>query len=230
MSVIFVAGTDTGAGKTVVTGLLARYLLERGYSVVTQKWIQAGPSGLSGDIAVHLRFMGKREKDFKKYLPFMMPYSFKFPCSPHLAARLERKSIDVTAIDKSLRGLTGDFDFVLIEGIGGLLVPLSRAALLIDVVKKLNLPVLIVAGNKLGAINHTLLTIEALRARKIKIIGVLFNNISRIENKMILGDNPDIVKELSGEAVLGILPWTKDPLGLRKRFAPIGDRILARYG
>jgi len=230
MNVIFVAGTDTGVGKTVVTGLLGRYLLGKGYSVVTQKWLQTGPQGLSGDIAVHLKFMGKRIKDFKGYLPFMMPYSFRSPCSPHLAARLERKGIDVTKIEKALRGLTKDFDFVVIEGVGGILVPLSRTTLLVDLVKELGLPVLIVAGNKLGAINHTLLTIEGLRARRIKIIGVLFNNISRDEDNMILRDNPKIVKELSGETVLGILPWAKDPLDLRERFAPIGDRILSRHG
>lgn len=230
MSIIFVAGTDTGVGKTVVTGLLGHYLLEKGYSVVTQKWLQTGPQGLSGDIAVHLKFMGKRKKDFKKYLPFMMPYSFKSSCSPHLAARLERKSIDVTKIEKGLRALTKDFDFVVIEGIGGVLVPLSRTMLLIDLVKKLGLPVLIVAGNKLGAINHTLLTIEGLRERRIKIIGVLFNNISRDADNIILKDNPEIVRELSGETTLGILPRAKDALDLRERFAPIGDRILAQHG
>ncbi len=210
MRYIFVAGTDTDIGKSVVTGLLARRLLDNGHSVVTQKWVGTGCSRASNDIDAHLKFMGKSRGDFRGYLQSMMPHIFKFPSSPHLAARLAKRRIDLARIKGSLKKLSKDFNSVIIEGTGGLLVPLDEKTLLIDVVKSLRLPVILVAPNRLGTINHTLLSIEALRMRKIKIIGIIFNNTSKKENRIVLRDNPKIVEKISGTKVLGILPWLKD--------------------
>ncbi|MFH0797392.1 MAG: dethiobiotin synthase [Candidatus Omnitrophota bacterium] len=224
--VIFVAGTDTGAGKTVATGLLGRYLSRKGYRVVTQKWVQTGCSGFPEDMEVHLRLMEKKRRDFEGYLSLMMPYIFKFPSAPYLSARLEKRRIDLSGIEETLKVLANGFDFVIVEGIGGLLVPLTGSCLLADFVKKLNLPVLLVAGNRLGAINHTLLSLEALKARKIKTLGVIFNNISPNEDKRILQDNPEIVAKISGEKVLGVLPRVKHLSQLHRHFAPIGKKIL----
>lgn len=229
MRIIFIAGTDTGVGKTVVTGLLSCFLLREGYRVVTQKWVQTGHSNFCSDIDIHLSFMGKGKKDFQSYLPFMAPYVFRFVSSPHLAASLEKKRVDLVKIKESLTTLN-DFDFVVVEGIGGLLVPLNAESLLIDVIEELSLPVLIVAGNKLGVINHTLLSIEALKSRGIEILGIVFNNISKKENRIILKDNPKIVKKFAQEAVLGILPYSRNPFQLKKRFYPIGKKILNHYG
>lgn len=226
MKVIFVAGTDTGVGKTVSTGLLGRYLSKKGYRVVTQKWVQTGCSGFPNDLEVHLKLMEKKRRDFEGYLPLMMPYLFKFPSAPHLSARLEKRRIDLARIEKTLKVLANGFDFVIVEGIGGLLVPLTGSCLLADFVKKLNLPVLLVAGNRLGAINHTLLSLEALKARRIKTLGVIFNNISPNEDKRILQDNPKIVARISGEKVLGVLPWVKNLSQLHKHFTPIGKKII----
>ncbi len=134
------------------------------------------------------------------------------PASPHLASRAEGKSISSLKIIKAFKSLSNKFDFVLVEGVGGALVPYDQGHLVIDIVKDLSLPVLVVAQNKLGAINHTLLTIEALRARKLKILGIVFNNVKG-ENKRILNDNPRIIKALSKDKVIGALPWIS---GLRK--------------
>jgi len=229
MSLIFIAGTDTGVGKTVVAGLLSCFLLEEGYRVVTQKWVQTGRDGSSSDIDIHLKFMHRSRKDYEKYLPFMEPYIFRFASSPHLAASLEKKRVDIVKIKGSLTNL-GHFDFIVVEGSGGLLVPLNAESLLIDVIEEMSLPVLIVAGNKLGVINHTLLSIETLRSRGIEILGIVFNNISKKENRVILKDNPKIIKKFSGETVLGILPYSSNPFQLKKRFLPIGKKILNRYG
>lgn len=206
MKAIFIAGTDTGVGKTIVTGILARRLMEKGYSVVTQKWIQTGPSS---DIDIHLKLMGKRKTDYARHLRSMNPYSFKSASSPHLASMLERRSIRIDRIKKSLKDLSGHFDFVLVEGSGGLLVPLTRNILLIDLVKRLRMSVLLVAENKLGAINHTLLSIEALKARNINILGVIFNTRSDSVDWRILKDNPNITRRLSGIEVLAVLPYLK---------------------
>ena len=166
MKAIFITGTDTGVGKTTVSGLLGRFISDRGYLPVAHKWIQTGKENFPTD-----------------YLQWEFVYKFKFPSSPHLAASLEKKAISVNKIKNSFRSLKKKFDFVIVEGIGGALVPFNRRNLVIDIAKKLNLPVLIVANNKLGAINHTLLTIEAIKMRKMKVIGIIFNNQCRKVDK-----------------------------------------------
>jgi len=222
---IFVTGTDTGVGKTIVTGLLARYLLENGSNVITQKWVQTGCSDFtSTDVGLHLKIMGRGKKDIKDYLNHVLPYMFKTASSPHLACSIENKRINASRIIKSYRILAGEFDFVITEGTGGVLVPLNKEKLLIDIVKKLDLAVLIVAQNKLGAINHTLLTIEALRRRRIKILGVLFNN-PKSGNKIVLRDNPLIIKALSHEKVFGVLSRNSRLDKLYQEFTSIGKRI-----
>jgi len=205
---LFITGTDTGVGKTLVTGFLARYLRERGENVVTQKWIETGCAGGSCDIAEHLRLSGTEGMIPDEVRSDMAPYTFKFPASPHLAASLEGKYIETLKIMDSLERLKKKFDTVLIEGVGGLLVPVTGGTVIADIVRELALPTLIVAGNRLGAINHTLLTVEALRSRRIEIAGIIFNRISGEEDDRILDDNPGIISKLTGVRVLADLPYS----------------------
>lgn len=226
MKAIFVTGTDTGIGKSVITGLLARFLSDRGLRVITQKWIETGVKGFSGDISTHLKLMRKTKKYIKDYLPHVLPYSFTFPSSPHLAARLEKRKINESKIKKSVKFLSDKFDFVIIEGTGGALVPINKKRLVIDMAKDMDLPVLIVANNKLGAINHTLLTVEAIRKRGMKIMGIIFNNQASKEDKVILKDNPRIVGKLTKERAFGVLPRIKNKNKLYKAFVPIAKGIV----
>ena len=185
MKAIFVAGTDTGVGKTVITKLLARQLSKRGYRVVTEKWVETG--------VVKSRAV----------------CSFRLAASPHLAARCEGRSVNIKKIKGSLRKLSNDHDFVIVEGTGGLLVPLDEKRLFIDIVKELKLPVLLVSANRLGTINHTLLSVEALKARKMKLLGVVFNTISNKEKLLISEDNPKIVKKFIGKVPVWINGYRK---------------------
>ncbi|HLD83034.1 MAG TPA: dethiobiotin synthase [Candidatus Omnitrophota bacterium] len=212
MNALFITGTDTGVGKTVVTGILARLLQDKGYKVITQKWIQTGCRGFSSDIREHLKIMSKSESEIRDYLDLVFPYTFKLAASPHLASKLEKKRIKAQKIIRSFKALAKRFDFVIVEGIGGALVPYDEKHLVIDIAKKLKLPVLVVAQNKLGAINHTLLTIEALKKRRMKILGILFND-AKGTSSMVLKDNPKIIKSLTKEKILGVLPWMS---GLKK--------------
>lgn len=225
MKGIFVTGTDTGVGKTLVMALLARYLLEKRYKVITQKWIQTGCAGFPSDIQLHLKIMGRKRKDIKNYLGLVCPYAFKFSGSPHLSSKLEKKKININKIIKSFRLLSAQFDFVLVEGIGGALVPIDKRHLTIDLVKELDLPVLLVAQNKLGAINHTLLSIEAIKSRGLEILGVIFNNLKG-QDPIIIRDNPKIIEGLTRERVLGVLPWQKNTEILYREFAPIAKKII----
>jgi dethiobiotin synthetase len=135
-----------------------------------------------------------------------MPYCFKTACSPHLASRLEHRRIDKGKIIKSFKAFSSDFDLVLVEGIGGVLVPFNEDECVIDIAQGLKLPVLVVVENKLGAVNQALLAVEALKKRKMNILGIVFNNIKK-EDKRILKDNPRIVKRFTG---CDTWQWRKD--------------------
>ncbi len=218
MNAIFIAGTDTGVGKTLITGLLADYFIGKGRSAVTQKWIATGNTD---DIRIHSKIMGLASTENRGLI---VPYSFKFAASPHLAANLERKPINEEKIKKAFLELSRRYDFVIVEGTGGILVPISRKSLLIVIVEALRLPVILVVHNRLGAINHTLLSIEALKKRGIPIIGVVFNNLSKTK-KVILDDNQRIIEEISGVTVLGELPKSDNIEMLKTKFKTIGDKI-----
>lgn len=225
MRSLFVTGTDTGVGKTVVSGCLAKYLSAKGRSVVTQKWIQTGSSpDFSSDIEMHLKLMGRERDSVKEYLACVSPYIFKTACSPHLASKRENKRIDAEKIKKSLDLLSRKFDFVIVEGVGGALVPFNGRHLVIDIAGGLNLPVLVVAGNRLGAINHTLLTIEALASRRIDVLGIVFNNLEE-KNSYILKDNPRIIKSLTRMRVFGALSRQDSLKKIYEEFIPIGEKI-----
>ncbi len=223
---IFITGTDTEVGKTMVTGLLGHYLLDSGINVVTQKWIQTGCAGTSEDIETHLAVMGRTSLDYRDNIDDMSPYVLKYPASPHFAASLEGVNIEISNIKDSFARLSNKFDIILSEGAGGVLVPLDTKTMMVDIAGILGLPAVVVVGNRLGAINQTLMTIEVLRQRNIPILGIVFNRISRDGDNAILTDNIDIVEKASGVNVLGELPYLEDVEELYEFFKPIGERIV----
>ncbi|MDO4693460.1 MAG: dethiobiotin synthase [Eikenella sp.] len=180
----FIGGIDTDAGKTFATGYLAARAAEAGGRVITHKPVQTGCTGLSDDIARHRAIMGcgllpeDREK-------LTMPQMFPYPCSPHLAAALAGRAIDFAAIHHSLAVLQQRYDTILIEGAGGLLVPLRENYLQIDWVREQQWPVILVSSGKLGSINHTLLSLEALRGRGIPLAGLAYNDFFRSQDDTI---------------------------------------------
>ncbi len=227
MNSLFITGTDTGAGKTVVTGLLAHYLEKNGMKTVTQKWIQTGCFHFSEDLEEHLRIMHRQKEHYLSFDQEMAPYIFEFPASPHLAADMEKRVINDTEVKTSFKKLKENFEMVLAEGAGGLLVPYNRKKTIADIVKDLQLPVLIVAKNKLGVINHTLLTVEVLKCRGLEHFGIIFN-ADPDEKPEIAEDNIDIVNTFTGGKVLGNLIYSRDDEELKKSFEPIGDNILEK--
>lgn len=172
-SVIFVSGIDTGVGKTVVTGLLARFLLKRGVAVATVKLVQTGNVGFSEDLDEHRRFMGKTLPEDAEGLT--APQIFAFPASPHLAAKREKRSVDADKIRSAVATLAGRYDVVLAEGAGGLAVPLTEDLLTIDLAAAEKWPLILVASGKLGSLNHTILSLECAAARKLPVRGIVFN-------------------------------------------------------
>ncbi|MGB3393311.1 MAG: dethiobiotin synthase [Stenotrophomonas sp.] len=172
--VVFVSGIDTEIGKTVVTGWLARQWREAGVDVITQKLVQTGCVGASDDILLHRRIMGCGLFDEDRD-GHTMPALYAYPASPHLAARLEGRSLDLQAIDRATAHLCERYETVLVEGAGGLMVPLTEQLLTIDYVAQRGWPLLLVTSGRLGSINHTLLSLEAIAARGIALHGIAWN-------------------------------------------------------
>jgi len=191
---IFISGIDTDSGKSIVTGLLAKYLQEQKKSVITQKYVQTGCTGIAEDLITHRQIMGiplqKQDKE-----SITCSYLFKHPASPHLSAAMEGVTIDASKFTKASQELEKDFEYILMEGAGGLMVPLNDEALLIDYVHEQKYPVILVTSSKLGSINHTLLSLEALKNRNLELIGVVYNQYPN-EDEKITKDSEQMIQKL----------------------------------
>ena len=183
---IAVCGIDTGVGKSVATGLLAGFLLEKNHSVITQKPVQTGCSGRAEDLLLHRKLMGIPWNEFDDQ-GLTCSYCLPYPASPHLAARLDGKTIEPSVISRASDSLAAAHDFLLVEGAGGLLVPLTEKLLLLDYLQQCGYPLILVTSPRLGSINHTLLALEAIQSRNIQLLGLVYN---------LYGDNPvEIVRD-----------------------------------
>ncbi len=204
----FIMGTDTGVGKTFVTALLARAFRDKGNNVLVQKWVSTGSATMSEDLLFIKKIAGL-EQDIQPGSP-ASPYCLEFPSSPHLAAEMEGVRLDKAKIVNSTAELSGRSDVLLIEGVGGGLVPMTRELLLMDLVAELNLPVILVARSSLGTLNHTLLTLEALKTRRIRTLGVVFNSLFQ-EDERIVQDNMKTIAHFGRVRVYGPVPKVKIP-------------------
>lgn len=193
----FVIGTDTGIGKTYISTLLYKGLKdsEGGY----YKPVQSGCFLRDGElIAPDVDFLcsfNEIEYDEK-----MVTYTLEAEVSPHLAAEKSGAKIDIEKIEKDWETLKEKYKYIIVEGAGGFYVPIIRDEFYIyDLIKKMDLPVILVCSSRVGAINHSMLTIDALKAKDIKIQGLVFNNVTTdFEKDYFEKDNIDIVLKLSG--------------------------------
>ena len=190
--VVFVSGIDTGVGKTVVTGELARAAIAKGRDAITVKMVQTGNIGLSEDIEEHRRIMGVGE------LPedaegLTAPQIFAFPGSGHLAARLEGKRVNLKKITSSVEACARRRDLVLVESAGGLFVPLTSSVLTIDYLAERGWPLVLVTNGRLGSINHTLMSIEAAVRRGIALLAVVYDWAPDVD-PIIDEDTPATIK------------------------------------
>jgi dethiobiotin synthetase len=187
---IFIAGTDTGVGKTLVTGLLAAALDSRGVDVAVVKAVQTGCTEAGGrmtspDLAVVATLAGWPEDDDRLHLGA----GFGPACSPHLAARMAGTHVEESDLDATLQRAAASHACVLVEGAGGLMTPLRDDLLFIDWIARRRAPVLLVARAGLGTLNHTLLSAEAMRHRGIPLAGVVLNDLPPSAEAWLADDN-----------------------------------------
>lgn len=174
-SVLFVTGIGTDVGKSYAAGWLAREMRASGMNVITQKMVQTGNTGMSEDIERHRRIMGIG------FLPedtdgLTAPVIFSYPCSPHLAAAIDGRNLDLDVIDNATRTLLQRYSHVIMEGAGGLMVPLHEGYLTADYLRDRKIPAVVVVNGQLGSINHALLTLTAVKDYGIPLHSVIWNS------------------------------------------------------
>lgn len=212
MAGFFITGTDTDVGKTVTTAALLS-LLRSSLDAVPMKPVQTGCTFNNGECSVPdidfiINATGYSIKPQEKGL--VCPYTFEHPCSPHLASQLEKKEITIDKIKRCFNELEGMHDLVLVEGAGGIMVPIYENVFMRDLMILLDLPVILVARTGLGTINHTLLSIEELKRSRLDIAGVVFCENRHSNRDYIEQDNKKIISELSGVRILGTIPYVNN--------------------
>ena len=191
--VYFISGIDTGIGKTYTTGYLAKLWNAQGKKTITQKLIQTGNTDISEDIEQHRKMMqmGWFPEDESK---LTMPEIFTYPASPHLATKIDGREIDFQKIADATRQLAHKYEVVLLEGAGGLMVPLTTELLTIDYLAEKKFPVILVSSGRLGSINHTLLSLEALKSRGLELYALAYNLNDESQDPLISKDTSDYLK------------------------------------
>lgn len=204
---IFVTGTDTDVGKTVIAAGLAGLFKQKGLKVAVMKPIQTGAIKRTGklislDIELMIKTSGINED-----INLLNPYCLEPPVAPLVASQITGVKIDIKKILTAYAKLKSRYEIVIVEGAGGLLVPILSNYLMIDLIKDLDLPILIVAKPSLGTINHTLLTIRESQAQGIHVLGVVINGLKEDEAGICERTNPQLIENLSKVPVLGIIPY-----------------------
>jgi dethiobiotin synthetase len=221
---IFITGTDTGVGKTVIACGIARLLKSWGVKVGVMKPVAAGDQN---DARRLIQAAGIQEE-----LALVNPQYFKAALAPSVGAQLERREVNSAAIYKAYWHLSKKYDVMVVEGVGGVKVPLGESTYVVDLIEALRLPALVVCRSGLGTLNHTLLTLDALSDKKIPVIGVLFNGGTG--KSLAEKTNPEALQDHATIQVLGTLRFEKkyerdmDFLARRLSTLPLLVRALKR--
>ncbi len=207
---VIVVATDTGVGKTFVAAGLLCALRASGRAALPMKPVQTGasPDGRSPDLDFCLAAAGL-DVDLSLY-ELLSPYRFLLPASPHLAASVAGGAIDFSRVHAAFRKLRGDGHPVVVEAAGGLLVPLTESLMQVDALIRFELPFVLVARAGLGTLNHTLLSVEALRARK-AVIARIYLNASAAENNLIEENNARFLARALPDIPVRRIPFQANP-------------------
>ena len=225
----FVTGTDTGIGKTTVSSAIAAGLAARGLRVGVAKPLETGceplPDGaLFAADAARLKFFSGCAADPDAICPFR----FREPLAPAVAARRSDRTIDLARIAEAIGDLARSHDVTIVEGAGGLLVPVAPGVTFAELAREWRLPVLIVVGNRLGALNHAQLTVRAVQEMDLAYLGYVVSSLAPVEDVAAL-TNREVLAEIIGPS-LGVLPWLgeiRESPADRARLAAAAEASLA---
>ncbi|MEN9784512.1 MAG: ATP-dependent dethiobiotin synthetase [Pseudomonadota bacterium] len=206
---VFIAGTDTGIGKTLIACALLRGMAGAGLRVVGMKPVAAGATRRKGVLINEDVEQLRAASNVVAPLCTMNPYCFVPPVAPHLAAREAGTLIRMSVLSRHYALLAARADVVVVEGVGGLLVPLGPRLSAADIPQRLNLPVLLVVGMRLGCLNHALLTLEAVRMRGLRLAGWIANAIDPSMTRR--KENLEALQQRIDAPLLGIVKHVAEP-------------------
>ena len=198
---IFITGTGTEVGKTVIAGGLAAALKQSGTDVGVMKPISTGDTA-------DARFL-KHAAQVDDDLSLINPIYLQYPLAPSVAARMENIEIDLSRIETAFAALQQKYDFVIVEGVGGIAVPIRDDFLVAQLIQQLALPILIVATTGLGTLNHTLLTVAFAQQFSLQIAGIVLNGHRSECAGLAEATNPVEIEKLTGIPVVGVVPYEK---------------------
>jgi dethiobiotin synthetase len=208
---VFITGTDTGVGKTLVASALVTCLIQRGIDVGVMKPIETGvsPSLKTQSDGLQLR----RAADSHDPIVEVSPYVFRLPVAPLSAAPAEGTTVRVATILQAFRALCQKHAFMMVEGVGGVYVPITQSLSILDLIYRIKLPAVVIGQSGLGGINHALLTLHALHLRKIPIVALVLNQHQPVNTKtarMQEQSTVNLLRRLAGVPVIGPLPYSSD--------------------
>jgi dethiobiotin synthetase len=203
----FITATDTGAGKTFITAGLGAAAKNMGKNVGMMKPVSCG--------GIEDALFFKKMVDLADPIDLINPVKFRQPLSPYAAAKTEKVKIEITKIKSNLKYLCRFRDITFVEGLGGVMAPVKKGYYVADMIKDLKMPCIVIARAGLGTINHTLMTIDVLKKRHIKIAGIIMNGYDNSEPSQ--KTNKQVIEELSGVPVIGVIRARSSFKGLLKQ-------------
>ncbi len=213
---IFITGTDTGVGKTVVACGLAALLRESGYRVGVMKPAETGCEERDGKLFPQDAYLLKEASGCEEPLEKICPYRLRDPLTPSMAAEREGVKIDISLLDRIYGEISAAHDITLVEGAGGLLSPILPSFTYADLARVLKLPLLVVAPNRLGVINHLLLTLEHASSHGLRVLGYAFDRLTA-EPSLAADTNREALLSLTAVPCLGEIPYIEN----------VGSRIVS---
>lgn len=200
---IFITATGTDIGKTYISGLIAKHIKDKGLNIGYYKAALSGSNDIKDSDAWYV----KQQADLPDSYDEMVSYTYKHAYSPHLAAQIEGNPPDIKIIKNAYKDISKKHDYMIVEGSGGIICPIrydsNQKIFLEDIIKELNIPSLIIADAGLGTINSTVLTIEYMRSKNLKINGVILNRFEA-ENEMH-NDNKKMIEDMTGVKIIGVV-------------------------
>jgi dethiobiotin synthetase len=204
MNSFFVTGTDTDVGKTCVSSAMAKYFRDNNVDVGVMKPFASGykatPDSISGDVEILMKYSGVNDP-----VDLVNPYHFEIPTSPYDACKQLNLEIDISKVIKSYTQLASIHDVVIVEGIGGIMTPISKNYFVSDLIYDLQLSSIIVTGSKIGTVNHLMLTYEHARQKNLNLKGFLINQNVSVGYE--LSNLKHQIFGLTGRKVFGAIPY-----------------------
>jgi len=207
----FITGTDTGVGKTVIAGAVIKILHSLGINACAMKPIETGCHRDGNILYPSDGMFLKKVAMMDEAINHITPYCFETPAAPSVASDIEGRPVDVSVIVAEVSALLETYEAIVVEGIGGILVPIRSDYFVIDLIRELGLPLIVVSRPSLGTINHTLLTVNYALKEGIEVSGIIINFSRPADGTVAEKTNPGTIQKMSPVPVIGVFPYLDDP-------------------